>query len=529
MTARTSADSAKPGGMHAIWREGRSGRVISALVISTVVLFLASITALVVAMVFGPPAVAGGPMLSMPRLSPAIVNALEDFGVFFGGLATAAGIAAVGRGWRPPTRLLLGVGAAVAALFVFLPPIGSDLDILNYAIYGRIAAIGHNPYVMTPIQLYRTGDPVGLLTPVGYWWTWPTVYGPVATAMQWAAAELGGTSMAWIVFWIKLGNGIAFVATGAGLVWLAGRDRARQARACLLWAASPLMLFWLVGSGHVDVMLALLLVLALIVIRSSYGLSVVGGAVTGIIVGTAMAIKTPFALAALGLFWAVRKSPRTIIAGVSCAAAVFIACYLVPGAWNSAVLARRLTWNVRFLHLPTFISSRPALFAVAALLAGLALVGLLLWRMPPGNPELPAVRPAAALVLAYLAAFPTPGPWYYALIFPLLALLPASRLDYLVIALCLLLSEEAVTQRVHAVYTLTRASTLLVLAMLVAMSVWRAWGAISPDGAGAAMPADDHHSGLKSVSPRMPGKPRLEPRAAATGNPRDPDDVASST
>ena len=487
MTARTSADSAKPGGIHAIWREGSSEGVLSALVISAVVLFLASITALSAAMVFGPPAVAGGPMLSMPRLSPAIVNALEDSGVFFGGLATAAGIAAVGLGWRPPTRLLFGAGAAVAALFVFLPPIGGDLDILNYAIYGRILAIGHNPYVMTPAQLYKTGDPVGLLTPVGYWWTWPTVYGPVATAMQWAAAELGGASMAWIVFWIKLGNGIAYVATGAGLVWLAGGDRARQARACLLWAASPLMLFWLVGSGHVDVMLALLVVLALIVIRSSYGLSAIGGAVTGFIVGTGMTIKTPFVLVAIGLAWAVRKSPRAIVAGISCAAAVFIACYLLPGVRNSAVFIRRLTWNASFLHLPTFVSSRPTLFAVTALIVGLALAGLLLWGMPPGNPELPAVRPAAALVLAYLAAFPTPGPWYYALLFPLLALLPASRLDYLVIALCLLLSEAAITQRVHAVYTLTHAVMLLVLAMLVVMSVRRTWGAITPDGSVAAM------------------------------------------
>jgi hypothetical protein len=495
MIARTTTDTAKPGGIHTIWREGSSERVISALVISTIVLFLASITALAVVMVFGRPAVAGGPMWSMwsmSRLSPCTVNALEDSGVFFGGLATAAGIAAVGHGWRPSARFLLGAGAAAAALFVFLPPVRGDTDVLNYAIYGRILAIGHNPYVMTPAQLHRTGDPVGLLAPAAPWETWPTVYGPVATAMQWTAAELGGASMAWIVFWIKLGNGIAYVATGAGLAWLAGGDRARQARTCLLWAASPLMLFWLVGGGHVDVMLALLVVLALIVIRSSYGSSAIGGAVTGFIVGAAMAIKTPFALAALGLAWAVRKSPQTIVTGLSCAAAVFIGCYLLPGVRNPSIFVSRLTWNASFLHLPVFISSRPALFAATAVLAGLTLAGLLLWRMPPGNPELAAVRPAAALVIAYLVAFPTPGPWYYALIFPLLALLPASRLDYLMIAVCLLLSEAAITQRVHVVYTLGHAGRLLMLALLFVVSVRRTWNAVSPDGAAAAATTVDY-------------------------------------
>ena len=91
--------------------------------------------------------------------------------------------------------------------------------------------------------------------------------------------------------------------------------------------------------------------------------------------------------------------------------------------------------------MPAAIRSRPAVFAAVVLLATLALALLLLWRLPPGYPALPAVRPAAALALGWLVIFPVQAPWYDALIFPLLALMPASWLDYLLIARCLLLSE----------------------------------------------------------------------------------------
>jgi hypothetical protein len=59
--------------------------------------------------------------------------------------------------------LLTGVGVAVAVL-AELPPAGST-DTLRYATYGRMAALGHNPYLMTPAQMLHTGDPVAKLAP----------------------------------------------------------------------------------------------------------------------------------------------------------------------------------------------------------------------------------------------------------------------------------------------------------------------------------------------------------------------------
>ena len=90
--------------------------------------------------------------------------ALAWIAVGIGGLGLVAGLVAARRGWRPaPRRLIIGCLLAVIALMV-APPVGST-DMLDYAIYGRIAALGHSPYVMTPAQLTSSGDPVGKFSP----------------------------------------------------------------------------------------------------------------------------------------------------------------------------------------------------------------------------------------------------------------------------------------------------------------------------------------------------------------------------
>ena len=188
-----------------------------------------SVAMFAVVMVLGPSAAvpridSAGPLLWFDaHPSAGLVIALERLGALVGALGTATGLAAVAAGWRPAPRLLAAAGALTVVVFVFLPPAGST-DVLNYASYGRIAALGHSPYQMTPAQLFSSGDPVGLLTPLA-WRTAPTIYGPVATMLQWAAAELGGGSMARIVFWIRLSKAIAFLGTSAALLRLAIRHK----------------------------------------------------------------------------------------------------------------------------------------------------------------------------------------------------------------------------------------------------------------------------------------------------------------
>src|SRR5262249_57326795 len=91
-------------------------------------------------------------------------------------------------------RPLVVAALAATRVLAVLRPAGST-DTLDYAAYGRMVAIGHDPYVMTPEQLRLSGDPVGAAAPIP-WETKHSLYGPLATIEQGTAAILGGTSAA---------------------------------------------------------------------------------------------------------------------------------------------------------------------------------------------------------------------------------------------------------------------------------------------------------------------------------------------
>jgi hypothetical protein len=171
------------------------------------------------------------------------------------------GLVAVGRGARVPVRAVLAFAFAAVAVFAFLPSAGST-DSISYAANGRTAVIGHSPYVMTPLQLERSGDPIGRQIPFSEipssWTTAVSVYGPVATGAEWAAAELGGTSLARITFWLKAEEALAFAAVIVALDRLLRRDPAMRLRAHLLWSVNPLLLWEIVAGGHIDGLAAML-------------------------------------------------------------------------------------------------------------------------------------------------------------------------------------------------------------------------------------------------------------------------------
>jgi hypothetical protein len=61
-----------------------------------------------------------------------------------GAVGVAAGLLAVRRGARPSAHLVLGCGLVAVAIPTVLPPVGSS-DAFDYAAYGRLAALGHDP------------------------------------------------------------------------------------------------------------------------------------------------------------------------------------------------------------------------------------------------------------------------------------------------------------------------------------------------------------------------------------------------
>ncbi|HYZ53054.1 MAG TPA: hypothetical protein VE733_06025, partial [Streptosporangiaceae bacterium] len=171
-----------------------------------------------------------------------------------GGAGVIAGLVAVARGARPSVRAIIAFAFLAVAALTVLPPAGST-DILDYAANGRMVVTGHSPYVMTPLQLKKTGDPIGRWIPQP-WEKNVSVYGPVASAEEWAAAELGGNSVARVTFWLKLWNSIAFGAVVLMLDRMLRSSPARRLRAHLLWTANPLLLWEIVASGHIDVLSA---------------------------------------------------------------------------------------------------------------------------------------------------------------------------------------------------------------------------------------------------------------------------------
>lgn len=380
----------------------------------------------------------GPPWVLSLHVSLSVVSAGMWAAALLAGGSVAAGLLALNRGARLPVRLLMGVGLAATAVFAVLPPAGST-DALDYAAYGRIVALGHSPYVMTPSQLQRMGDPVGRLLP-NDWSGHVTVYGPLATGEQWAAASLGGRSVARIDFWLKLWDAIAFGGMALALDRLLRSAPARRARAHLLWTANPLLLWILIAAGHLELLAAAAGFLGLIVLRERGPGRKPGallGLYAGLLVGVAADIKITYLVFALGVGWAARRSLITCLAAAAGVVLVLLPSYLWFGSPAAeALIARNYLASVdNFYQL--FAGSHghyvPNQFLLSVLVF-IAVAVLMLWRLPDGAPALPAVWPALAVSTAFVFAWSYQLPWYDAMVLCLLAVYPASRLDWLVLA-----------------------------------------------------------------------------------------------
>jgi hypothetical protein len=393
-----------------------------------------------------------GPSITEPRIPfarpghgpPFFVNAhpgthLVSYALWFAAVAGAAGLAAgllaVRRGWRPRPELLIGCSLIGVVLLMLLPPIGSS-DMRDDAIYGRIAALGHSPYTMTPRRLEHAGDPVALNAP-NKWKRDGSPYGPLTTGSQAAASLLAGDSASRTIFWLKLEYALAFLAVALALDRFFRADPAGRTRAHLLWTVNPLMLLAVMAGGHNDVLGMIFGLLAVLALRR---LDLRTGLVAGLMVGAAISFKAPFALFGLGLAIAALKSRRALTGLALGAAAVVALSYAVAG-WHAITSALAESDRAPDLYHPWLLVADVVPYFrnghatdALALVATLVLAGLLLWRMPAGPPGLPAVRPVLALILAWLICSPQQRAWYDVLIFPLLALMPATRLDWIVVA-----------------------------------------------------------------------------------------------
>jgi len=372
--------------------------------------------------------------LGSPRLPDALGDTLMDVSIAFCCVGLAMMLWANSRGWTPSPRKMLATVAAIVGVLVNITPAGSA-DIASYAAYGRIAALGHNPYTFTPLQL-----PGGAHNPYtaivsSRWRSTPSVYGPVATWTHLLAATIGG-ARPWVTIWIlMIMTGAAFIATGYVLL----RTAANPVRALLLWAANPLMIVELVLGGHLDTFVALLALVAIVASRRRPSIWI--DVLIGLLVGTAIAIKISAVFVALGIAVSLvhdRAWLRLARTAVVAAAAV-AALYLL--SWGTTVLkplvsASRLVITPSAWRLTQILVGRVfgdgALHAVTGVfgfvwpLLMVALAWYLYNRLSPDVPTV--VAGTCALTFAWVIVAPWSLPWYASIAWVALALLPRNSL-----------------------------------------------------------------------------------------------------
>ncbi|HEV2087363.1 MAG TPA: polyprenol phosphomannose-dependent alpha 1,6 mannosyltransferase MptB [Cryptosporangiaceae bacterium] len=396
--------------------------------------------------------------------SPWLVVGLVFAALVCGAVGVHLGLRALAAGWQPRLRQLVGLGVGGVGAVALVPPMGSG-DILMYAAYGRIAALGESPYVTAPADVSRTGyDPVASATELP-WQEKTSVYGPIATWLQEAASRVAGESTHTTVMWLHLVNALAYVVVGLLVVVLAGRDPGARARAALLVLANPVLVWAVVAGAHNDAQAVMFAVAALVVARRS-AFAAGRAFAAGVLVGLGGAVKLNVGLFGLALLWGMRRSKRSMAELCAGAALALVGTYglVGPHAFDQiraagSYISTGTPWRLIFgpLHLLLLpIGVARAVIAVAALIS-IVLVAILLARalpMPvfppagPGDPTPDAVRAAAVLCLAWVLMTHYSLPWYDLVAWVPLALLAASPVDRLLLVRTAMMSAAYVSARV---------------------------------------------------------------------------------
>jgi glycosyl transferase family 87 len=200
--------------------------------------------------------------------------------------------------WIPGWVAIAG-SAVLILLFTVAPPMFST-DIFNYVAYARMGTLYHlNPYMHGAAAI--AGDPSVPFTGKT-WLHTPTAYGPLFTLLSYALAPLGVAGAMWT---IKAFTGLAALGCAA-LIWMCARRLGtRPVPAMLFFALNPLLLIYTVGGGHNDVLMALPLIAAALLILD--GRPELGGAAlaAAVAIKVTAGIVLPFVIVASSARWRV--------------------------------------------------------------------------------------------------------------------------------------------------------------------------------------------------------------------------------
>jgi len=322
------------------------------------------------------------------------------------GIAGIAYLCAIRELFTTPrfSQRVIFIGLALAALwhlvFLVMPP-GADDDIHRYVWDGRVQRLGYNPYVVVP------NDPAvaGLHTPETRALNNPDLPSPYP-----AGAELffrAVTAVHESAFTLK----VAFVVCDFAIVFVLLdilRRSGQGAHWVLAYAWNPLLATEVAGSGHIDIVGALLLLLSFAALGRRWR------AVAALAFGLAVAVKfLPIVL--LPLYWKRVRLRDGVLA------AAFVGLLYVPFLNHGRIPIGSLGTFVRSFRFNDPVFAAIERVAAPQVAVGVAmLVGFLTAIWLRGRSSEVSGNEFAWPMAASLLCAPVAYPWYLLWLLPFL-------------------------------------------------------------------------------------------------------------
>ncbi len=302
------------------------------------------------------------------------------------------------------SRRVIITGLVLAAVWhiEFLRmPAGADDDIHRYVWDGRLQRLGYNPYIVVPsdpaVKQLQTPETRNLNNPV-----LASPYPPGAQLFFRAVTAIQESAFAFKV---------AFVVCDLAIILLlldVLRRNQQGAHLLLAFVWNPLLAIEVAGSGHIDIVGALLLVASLAALMRSWR------AIAAFTFGLAVTVKfLPIVL--LPLYW-----KRVRIRDAALTAFVIVFMY-VPFLHHGRIPIGSLGTYIRTFRFngPVFAAldqvAPPQLLAALAVLVGLGTATWLRSKPSERSPDVFAWPMAASLLFA-----PVVFPWYLLWLLPFL-------------------------------------------------------------------------------------------------------------
>lgn len=326
-----------------------------------------------------------------------------------------------------PRRATLAVVITVTIAFALAPPLLSQ-DVFSYISYERIWVLeGLNPYLHAP-SVVPTDT---AFTYVG----WPdatSAYGPLFTFLTFPTAYLGVAGALWTIKAVAAVSLLLTLYFTTRSCKLTSRDWFRPV---LLIGLNPLVLVHVVGGGHNDALLAMLMSFSVWAVLSNRGLAGGIAAAASFSVKASAALLIPFLLAGS------KKSLKFAVALVLSLLFVAVASYVAFGSdiIDSFVLVGENQARTSFYSLPnqssrliaalTGVESGQILSEVRAIYLFFFAATLVLLLLRVLTRRMDWVTGAGWAYFALLCATAWLLPWYIIWLLPLAALSGCKRLE----------------------------------------------------------------------------------------------------